>query len=580
MDRTDTRNRTASPLRQLAEAQVQGSGAPGREPLAQGPPEQMRAVLQELQVHQVELELQNEELRRAQVDLDALRTRYFDLYDLAPVGYCTLSAQGRIEEANLTAATLLGVVRNELVGQPLSRFIVPEDQDIYYHHRRRLLATDEPQACTVRMWRVSTDPIWIRLEAVMARERDQAQPVCRVVLSDISALKRGEEEQQRLQDQLLQARKMESVGRLAGGVAHDFNNMLSIVLGYVEMVQERLDPGSSLFSDLEEVHKAAERSAALTRQLLTFARKQIVSPEVLDLNTAMGGMLSMLERLIGENIKLVWAATPDLWPVRIDPSQVDQILANLCLNARDAIAGVGTVSVAARNVVISPADCVRQPAFSQGDYVSLAVSDTGCGMDHEMLANLFEPFFTTKKTGKGTGLGLATIYGIVKQNDGFIDVASEPGRGSTFTVYLPRHCRQEKSADRECLAMPVAAGGHETILLVEDEAAILDMAANLLRRQGYTVLAAATPGEALGLADTCARTIDLLLTDVIMPEMNGRDLARRLLDRQPGLRQLYMSGYTADVIGSHGVQDEGLNFIAKPFTMKNLARKVRAVLEQ
>ena len=580
MDRTDTRNRTASPLRQVAEAQVQGSGAPGREPLAQGPPEQMRAVLQELQVHQVELELQNEELRRAQVDLDALRARYFDLYDLAPVGYCTLSAQGSIEEANLTAATLLGVVRNELVGQPLSRFIVPEDQDIYYHHRRRLLATDEPQACTVRMWRVSTDPIWIRLEAVMARERDQAQPVCRVVLSDISALKQGEEEQQRLQDQLLQARKMESVGRLAGGVAHDFNNMLSIILGYVEMVQERLDPGSSLFSDLEEVHKAAERSAALTRQLLTFARKQIVSPEVLDLNTAMAGMLSMLERLIGENIKLVWAATPDLWPVRIDPSQVDQILANLCLNARDAIAGVGTVSVAARNVVISPADCVRQPHFAQGDYVSLAVSDTGCGMDHEMLANLFEPFFTTKKTGKGTGLGLATIYGIVKQNDGFIDVASEPGRGSTFTVYLPRHCRQEKSADRECLAMPVAAGGHETILLVEDEAAILDMAANLLRRQGYTVLAAATPGEALGLADTCARTIDLLLTDVIMPEMNGRDLARRLLDRQPGLRQLYMSGYTADVIGSHGVQDGGLNFIAKPFTMKNLARKVRAVLEQ
>jgi len=579
MDRTDTRDQTASPLRQLAEAQVQGSGASGREPLAQGPPKEMRAVLQELQVHQVELEMQNEELRRAQVDLDALRARYFDLYDLAPVGYCTLSAQGSIEEANLTAATLLGVVRNELVGQPLSRFIVPEDQDIYYHHRRRLLATDEAQACTVRMWQVSTDPIWVRLEAVMARDRDQAPLVCRVVLSDISALKRGEEEQQRLQDQLFQARKMESVGRLAGGVAHDFNNMLSIILGYVKMVQERLDPGSSLFSDLEEVHKAAERSAALTRQLLTFARKQIVSPEVLDLNTAMAGMLSMLERLIGENIKFVWAATPDLWPVRIDPSQVDQILVNLCLNARDAIAGVGTVSVAARNAVISPADCVRQPHFAQGDYVSLAVSDTGCGMDHEMLANLFEPFFTTKKTGKGTGLGLATIYGIVKQNDGFIDVASEPGRGSTFTVYLPRHRCQEESAHWENLAMPVA-GGHETILLVEDESAILDLAANLLRRQGYTVLAAATPGEALGLADTCARPIDLLLTDVIMPEMNGLDLARRLLDRQPGLRQLYMSGYTADVIGSYGVQDGGLNFIAKPFTMKNLARKVRAVLEQ
>ncbi len=579
MNRTDSRNQAATRLRQLAEERVQGSGEPGTERQAQLPPEQMRAVVHELQVHQVELELQNEELRRAQVELDALRARYFDLYDLAPVGYCTLSAKGIIEEANLTAATLLGVSRNQLAGQPLSRFIVPEDQDIYYHHRRRMLATDEPRVCTVRMWRSSTTSIWVRLEATIAWERDKAAPVCRVVLSDFSENKRAEEEQKRLQDQLIQAQKMDSVGRLAGGVAHDFNNMLAIILGNVEMTQDDLGDSHPLFANLEEIRKAAERSAALTSQLLTFARKQIVSPKVLDLNAAMEGILTMLERLIGEGVKLTWAATPALWPVRIDPSQVDQLLTNLCINARDAIAGVGKVTVEARNAVIGPEDCVLHPNFSQGEYVSLTVSDNGCGMDRATLANLFEPFFTTKKTGRGTGLGLATIYGIVKQNSGFLDVASEPGRGSTFTVYLPRHIRRDDSSRKEGMAMPVA-GGHETILLVEDESAILEMAANMLRRQGYTVLAAVTPGEALGLADTLGGDIDLLLTDVIMPEMNGRDLARRLLDRQPKLRQLYMSGYTADVIASHGVLDEGVNFIEKPFTMKNLALKVRAVLEQ
>jgi PAS domain S-box-containing protein len=400
-----------------------------------------------------------------------------------------------------------------------------------------------------------------------------------VLFSEITARKRAEEEKDSLQSQLTQAQKMESVGRLAGGVAHDFNNMLSVILGHAELVLHRLDATHPHYVSLQNIHKAAERSADLTRQLLAFARKQTVAPQVLDLNATVEGMLSMLRRLIGEDVDLVWLPGSNLGTVEIDPSQIDQILVNLCVNARDAIDDTGKITIETSAAEFDEAYCAVHADVVPGEYVQLAVSDNGCGMYPETISHLFEPFFTTKATGKGTGLGLATVYGIIMQNKGFINVYSEPGQGATFKVYLPRNAtRMERLATIEA-AEPVGRG-HETILLVEDEAMILDMTKEMLQGLGYTVLPAISPGEAIRLAREHVGRIHLLMTDVVMPEMNGRDLAKNLLSLFPDLKRLFMSGYTADVIAHHGVLDHGVHFIQKPFTMQVLAAKIREVLDQ
>jgi PAS domain S-box-containing protein len=395
---------------------------------------------------------------------------------------------------------------------------------------------------------------------------------------DITERKLAEETKSKLEAQLQQAHKMESVGRLAGGVAHDFNNMLGVILGHAELAIKRVDPTQPIHANLTEIRKAAERSASLTRQLLAFARKQTIAPILLDINEAVGGMIEMLRRLIGENIDLVWLPKPGVWPVKMDPAQIDQILANLCVNARDAIAGVGRITIETENRTIAEGYRNAYGDVSPGDYVMLAVSDDGSGMDQETLEKLFEPFFTTKGIGKGTGLGLATVYGIVRQNNGFIDVYGEPGKGSSFRICLPRHVGKSEQVVAQSSTKPTHLG-RETILLVEDEPAILEMNMEILRSLGYTVLAASAPGEAIRLAREHAGEIDLLLTDVVMPEMNGRDLAKNLLSLYPEIKRLFMSGYTADVIAHHGVLDEGVNFIQKPFTINELGAKVRAVLE-
>ncbi|WP_167496555.1 transporter substrate-binding domain-containing protein [Desulfopila sp. IMCC35006] len=380
-----------------------------------------------------------------------------------------------------------------------------------------------------------------------------------------------------LEGQLRQAQKMESIGRLAGGVAHDFNNMLSVILGHSELALETLDPRQPLFGNLQNIRKAAQRSADLTQQLLAFARKQTVAPRVLDLNETVAGMLKMLQPLIGENIALAWLPEKEVGAVNMDPSQIDQILVNLCVNARDAIEGSGKVTIETGTAALDADFRARHADSGAGDYLFLTVKDTGCGMDQQTISHLFEPFFTTKTKDKGTGLGLATVYGIVKQNKGHIDVHSAPGQGTTFKIYLPRFAaRTEQNVASDMQEKPTC--GHETILLVEDEPLILEVARAMLYPLGYTVLSAATPGEAIRLAREHAGEIDLLMTDVVMPEMNGRDLARNLLSLYPDIKRLFMSGYTADVIAHHGVLDEGVYFIQKPFSMHDLAAKVREVL--
>lgn len=388
----------------------------------------------------------------------------------------------------------------------------------------------------------------------------------------------SERKRKRLEHQLIQAQKMESVGRLAGGVAHDFNNMLSIIIGYAQLAMEKLDSSEPLHTDIVQIFEAAKRSSNITRQLLAFARQQTTAPKVLDLNTNIESLLKMLRRLIGEDVDLAWRPGVDLWPVKIDPSQVDQILANLCVNARDAIVGVGKLTIETRNTRFDEEYCADHAGFIPGKFILLAVSDTGHGMAPEIQDKIFDPFFTTKNLYRGTGLGLSTVYGIVKQNNGFINVYSEPEKGTTIKIYLPRHTGQIVETRREITQeIPVSRG--ETVLLVEDDSSILKLTERILESLGYTVLSASTPSEAIHSAKDHANKIDLLMTDVVMPEMNGRELSIQLFTNYPNLKVLFMSGYTANVIAHRGVLEDGVNFIPKPFSKRELAEKVRKTLD-
>ncbi|MGM0626619.1 MAG: response regulator, partial [Candidatus Fermentibacterota bacterium] len=422
-------------------------------------------------------------------------------------------------------------------------------------------------------------PVVVEIHGRVIFDEDWRPVMLQGTTRDVTERRRMEGERTRLQQQLLQAQRLESVGRLAGGVAHDFNNMLQSILGNAEMALDRCGVEGELPEHLREIEGAAGHAARLTGQLLAFARRQSSRPEVLNLNESVADTLDMLRRLMGEDIDLLWKPEEDLWRVRIDPSQVDQILANLCVNARDAIQGNGKVTIETANASFDEDYCRRNPEFDPGDYVMLAVSDDGIGMDTDVMASIFEPFFTTKEKEKGTGLGLATVYGIVKQNEGFINVYSEPGEGSTFKVYLSRHAGgKAPSVKRGAGDRGITDSEGETILLVEDEPAILKVARSILEGLGYEVLTASTPEEALELAENLSTGIDLLVTDVVLPGMNGRDLAAKLREQDECLRVLYMSGYTANVIMHQGILENGVHFVQKPFSMERLALSVRKAL--
>ncbi len=500
------------------------------------------------------------------------------LVQSSPIFFVAISSTGKTIMMNDSLLQALGYTRDEVVGMDYMATFVPEsDRDALSIVFDQL--TLLKNATLNENYILAKDGRRLLVEwhgRNVLKEAGEFDYFFGVGI-DITDRRRMEEEQEKLRTQLTQAQKMESVGRLAGGVAHDFNNMLGVILGRAEIAMMKTDPTQPLYKDLLEIQKAAEHSAGLTRQLLAFARKQTVAPQVLDLNEIVEGMLKMLRRLIGEDIDLVWRPDAALWPVKMDPTQIDQILANLCVNARDAISGVGKVTIETGTTIFDEAHCANHPGFVPGDYALLAVSDNGCGIDKDTLDKLFEPFFTTKGVGKGTGLGLATVYGIVKQNNGFINVYSEPGQGTTFRIYLPRHVGKAELLRTDELADTTALG-NETILLTEDEPAILEMTTLMLQHLGYAVLQAGTPGEAIRLAVEHSGQIHLLMTDVIMPEMNGRDLARNILSLYPDIKRLFMSGYTANTIAHHGVLDDGVHFIQKPFSLSNLSDKLREVL--
>ena len=514
----------------------------------------------------------------AEGKLKESRKQYHDLVEGTADLITRVDTEGRLLFVNHAAGEVYGLAPQECLGRPAFDFIHPEDRDGTmaafgswlengegtFIHENRQVAVDGREHCLAWSIRPETDE-----KGAVVGFASTAR--------DITYRRKAEAEKERLEAQLLQAMKMESVGSLAGGVAHDFNNKLTVIIGHACLALIERDP-DKIRSSLEEIRSAAEQSADLTRQLLAFARKQTIAPKVLDLNETVARTLKMLQRLIGEDIHLAWQPAADIWLLKLDPSQVDQILTNLCVNARDSIEGVGKITIETGNLVLDQQYCDHHAEVTPGEYVRLAVSDNGCGMGKETLNRIFEPFFTTKETGKGTGLGLSTVFGIVKQNKGFIYVYSEPGQGTTFTIYLPRHEGRSLPSAASGPELP-APRGQETVLVVEDELAILNMITQVLTGLGYSVLRANSPAEAIRLAQEHGGEIRLLITDVIMPEMNGMVLARSLQSLRPGLKSLFMSGYTANAIAHHGVLEDGICFIQKPFSLPDLATKVRQALE-
>jgi len=368
---------------------------------------------------------------------------------------------------------------------------------------------------------------------------------------------------------------MEAIGRLAGGVAHDFNNLLMAIRGYAEMIAQNLPEGDERRSDAEEILKASDRAAGLTRQLLAFSRREVITQQAVALDRLVSAMQAMLQRLIGPEIQIATEIWPDLTPVLADSTQLEQILVNLVINSRDAMPKGGKITVELRNVELDKIGVAAHPGLQPGDYVEMSLSDTGSGMDAETMSRIFEPFFTTKEAGKGTGLGLATVYGIVQQNNGAIEVQSRVGHGTTFYIYLPRATDLGKPAPMKSAG---SAGGNETILLVEDDDRVRALVSNMLRKNGYTVLLASAGDQALEIAARHRGRIHLLLTDVVMPGLSGRILSERLTAARPDTSVLYMSGYSDDAILRHGVRKAAAHFIQKPFSIDALAHKIRETL--
>jgi hypothetical protein len=511
-------------------------------------------------------------LRRAEEELRQSEERYRALFEDNPSMFFTVDGNGRVISVNPFGAGQLGYTIEELVGQSVLAVFHPEDQAAVVAQLKACLQHPfQVFQWQFRKVRKNGTIIWVE-EFARAVSKSGGRHSVLIVCHDIT-------ERKRLEEQLSHSQKMEAIGRLAGGVAHDFNNLLTGITCYTELLASSMNNTDPRRNDVEEIKKAAERAATLTRQLLAFSRKQILTYTVVDLNAVVTSMEKMLGRLIGEDIELATRLDSGLGPVKADVGQLEQVIVNLAVNARDAMPNGGQLILETANVELNNAYTAIHPEVQTGHYVLLAVTDTGSGMDETVKANIFEPFFTTKEMGKGTGLGLATVYGIIKQSGGHITVSTAPGQGSTFQIYLPR-VQEEVSAVVAETEPLLAATGQEVVLLVEDDEGLRHLISRILRKNGYTVLEASSGAEALQQCEQHAGPLHLLLSDVVMPQMSGRKLAQRLAALRPVLKVLYLSGYTDDSILRHGVMDDDVAFLQKPFTPVALTRKVREVLDQ
>jgi two-component system cell cycle sensor histidine kinase/response regulator CckA len=517
-----------------------------------------------------------EERKKMELRLRESEERYRELFDNANDIMYTHGLEGNLTSLNKAGLRIGGYTIEEALKQKAANLVAPRYRALIQETTSCSISRDESAPYEAAL--IDKDGREVPVEISTRVMRRDGIPVgIQGTARDITERKRAEEQQHNLEAQLGQAQKMESVGRLAGGVAHDFNNLLMAILGYAEMIlahRQELTPDMREW--VEEIQKAGERARDLTRQLLAFGRKQTLEMQVLDMNEVVLGFGKMLKRLIGEDIRVKTLLNPRIGAVKADVAQIEQVLLNLAVNARDAMPNGGRLAIETADVVLDGAYVALHPDVEPGTYVMLAVSDTGCGMDAETQKMAFEPFFTTKGPGQGTGLGLATVYGIVKQHRGHISVYSELGHGTTFKIYLPRitEVAQEETTPS---APVIPIGGTETILLVEDDAAVRGLTCKMLADLGYDVIEADGGTHALSLAAE-RKTIHLLLTDVIMPEMSGRRISEQVAALHPETKTLYMSGYTANVIAHHGVLDPGVHLLQKPFTNQGMAEKIREVL--
>jgi two-component system cell cycle sensor histidine kinase/response regulator CckA len=498
-------------------------------------------------------------------------------------GICGVDATGVITFMNPSGARILGWTRGELVDRPIQDVLLPRAPD---GTLARFEASAIYSACTDGQARDLKAQVFLRRDgssvpvdyiATPFRQGDRIAGTL-ITFRDISERLQADEAQAQLEVQLLQSQKMEAVGRLAGGIAHDFNNLLTVIIGRAQRVVRSVEPEHPRYPDIELIQKSAYRASALTRQLLAFSRKQVLQPKVLSLNEVVGDLEAMVRRLIREDIELITALEADLGQVKVDPHQMEQVLVNLVVNAVDAMPHGGRLIIETANTELTAAYAIKHVGMEPGAFVMLAVSDNGQGMDADTRARIFEPFFTTKEQGKGTGLGLSTVHGVINQSGGHILVYSEPGRGTTFKIYLPRVDAPKRAARRPLAPVDVRRGA-ETLLVVEDEEDVRGLARDVLVEGGYTVLVAATAEDAVRICEEHESPISLLLSDVVMPKVSGPQLAQRLVDLRPELHVLYMSGYTDEAIVHHGVLQPGTAFIEKPFTPEDLCGKVRDVLD-
>ncbi len=569
---TDKENQpdTAAQLRRQAEERLRQEGPLVPESFLGLSPEEISQKLHDLRVHQIELEMQNEELRRTQEELGDSRARYFDLYDLAPVGYMTLGETGLILETNLTAATLLCKARNELVKWPVSNFILKEDQDIYYRHRKQLFETGEPQTCELRMVRPEEPPFWARLDATAAQDKDGSL-TCRVVMVDIT-------ENKMIAAQLHQARKMESLGTLTGGIAHDFNNLLYMIVGNTELALEDIPKWNPAYTNLEEIKSASLRAAGIVKQLLNFSRKTDEKLIPIDAVTVIKDSLKLLRSTIPTTVEIHEHMPDDEIVILADSTQINQIMMNLCINASQAMEETGgTLKINIEKTICEAEDVKEFSDLVPGNYLKITVNDTGPGISPEIINRIFDPYFTTKEMGKGSGMGLSIVHGIIKNHSGAIWVDSSLGKGTTFTLLFPM---VEGKPVNETETIDKIPRGHETILFVDDEESITGMTQKMLKRLGYKVEISLNPLQALDLFQSKPDSFDLVITDMTMPQMTGAKLAQKLKELQPDIPVIICTGHSS-IIDKEKAKRLGIaGYVMKPASMSTIAKVIRKVLDK
>ncbi len=516
------------------------------------------------------------ERKRAEEALEKANDLLNAIIDAAPTAIMALDLDGKVHTVwNKAAEKMLGFSAQESIGHVLPHITEVEEREEAEQVRHQIHQGKTLNGVDVRRKKRDGTPIDLSIYGSPLHDAQGKITGNVAVLVDITERKRAEKEKAKLEDQLRQAQKMEAVGRLAGGVAHDFNNMLAVIIGYTNLIKTQLSADEPMLKDILEIERAATRSRDITSQLLAFSRKQTIKPKVLDLNDIVMRTQRTLARLIGEDIELKFCPGKDVWRVMFDPSQIEQILINLAANARDAMPDGGKLTIDTANYYLDDLFCKQHIGFKPGHYAMLGMSDNGVGMDKETLAHVFEPFFTTKEFGKGTGLGLAMVYGIIKQNNGFINIYSEQTQGTSIKIYIPRSMEEEKPEPIDVTPVNLQSG---TVLLVEDDDTVRRMTNKMLKAIGYTVLSTAKPQEALSMCETSEVHVDLVLTDVVMPLMSGKELRNKIEALRPGIKTIFMSGYSANVVAERGILEEGVYILQKPFTINELANKIREVL--